>query len=163
MGNSPLHALGAGPDGAIDVRPAAERIAASAIRLLGARRARLAWRLEPEPTPMAWVTAPAEDNLPAAPDEVVAAELAFGERALREGHPVCVPDLLAERYLELDAPAREWITRENLGSLAAVPVPASGPAAGALLLADQAGRRFTQPEMVLASSLAAQMALVLEN
>ena len=163
MGNSPLHAPGAGPDGAIDVRPAAERIAASAMRLLGARRARLAWRLEPEPTPMAWVTAPAEDNPTAAPDGAVAAELAFGERALRERRAICIPDLLAARHLELDEPAREWIARENLGSLAAVPVLASGPAAGSLVLADQAGRRFTQPEMALAASLAEQMALVLEN
>jgi signal transduction histidine kinase len=163
MGKSPPSTPGAGPDGTIDVAPAAERIAASAIRLLGARGARLVWRLEPDPAPMAWVTAPAEDNLPSAPDGAVAAEIAFGERARREGRAISTPDVLAERYLELDVPAREWIARGGLGSLAAVPVRTLGAAAGSLVLADRTGRRFTEQEMVLLSSLAEQMALVLEN
>ena len=38
--------MGLSLDGVIDVVRAAERIALSAIRLLGARRARLAWRLD---------------------------------------------------------------------------------------------------------------------
>ncbi len=84
-----------------DVVRAAERIAMSAIRLLGARRARLVWRLEPDPAPMTWVTAPAEDTPPGASDGA-AAELAFGERALRERRALCTPDVLAERDLALD-------------------------------------------------------------
>jgi signal transduction histidine kinase len=163
MGNAPLHAPGAGRDGAVDVVLAAERIAASAIRLLGARRARLVWRLEPDPAPMAWVTAPAEDDPPSVPDGAVAAEIALGERALRERRALCTPDVRAERYLELDVPAREWIAREGQGSLAAVPVLTLGGSAGSLVLADRTGRRFTEQEMILVSSLAEQMALVLEN
>jgi hypothetical protein len=58
--------MGPSPDGTVDVVPAAERIAMSAMRLLGARRARLVWRLEPDPAPMIWVTVPAEDTLPGA-------------------------------------------------------------------------------------------------
>ena len=162
MGISPPRAPGATRDGAVDVVSAAERIAASAIRLLGARRARLVWRLEPDPAPMAWVTAPAEKP-PSAPDGAVAAEIAFGERALRELRALCTPDVRAERYLELDVPAREAIAREALGSLAAVPILTPGAAAGSLVLADRTGRRFTEQEMVLLSSLAEQMALVLEN
>ncbi|MFI5328886.1 MAG: GAF domain-containing protein, partial [Candidatus Rokuibacteriota bacterium] len=134
----------------------------SAIRLLGARRARLAWRLEPDPAPLTWVTAPAEDTLPGAPGGA-AAELAFGERALREGRALCTPDVLAERHLALDPSAREAIARGGLGALAAVPVLTAGVAAGSLVLATATGRRFTEPEMALLSSLAEQMALVLEN
>ncbi len=151
------------PDGVVSVVPAAERIAASAIRLVGARRARVAWRLDPEPAPMTWVAVAAEDTSPAAPAGAVVAELAFGERALRERRAVCTPDLLAEGYLALDPPSREAITREGLGSLAAVPVLTGAPAAGSLVLADPTGRRFTEQEMILLSSLAEQMALVLEN
>jgi signal transduction histidine kinase len=147
----------------IDLVPAAERIAASAIRLLGAHHARLAWRLDPDPAPMASVTAPADATSPSTPDGAVAAEIAFGERALRERRALCTPDVGGERSLELDAPTREVIVREGLGALAAVPVLTLGPAAGSLVLADRAGRRFTEQEMVLLSSLAEQMALVLEN
>src|SRR6266850_722881 len=111
MGNSPRYAPGAGPDGSVDVVSAAGRIAASAIRLLGVRRARLVWRLDVDPAPMAWVTAPAEDNPPSAPDGVGAAEIAFGERALRERRALCTPDVRAERHLELDLPTREGIAR----------------------------------------------------
>ncbi|MEX2222766.1 MAG: GAF domain-containing protein [Candidatus Rokuibacteriota bacterium] len=163
MGPSPLSTPGAGPDGAVNVVPAAERIAASALRLLGARRARLAWRLDPEPAPMTWVTVPAEDNPPGALGDAVAAEIAFGERAVREGRALCTPDLLAERHLKLDVPARQGIAREGLGSLAAVPGGPRGAAAGSLVLAAPTGRRFTEQEMTLLSSLAEQMALVLDN
>jgi len=154
--------MGPSLDGAVDVVRAAERIAMSAMRLLGARRARLVWRLEPDPAPMTWVTAPAEDTLPGAPGGA-AAELAFGERALREGRALCTPDVLAERHLALDPSAREAIARGGLGALAAVPVLTAGVAAGSLVLATVTGRRFTEPEMALLSSLAEQMALVLEN
>ena len=91
---------------AVDVVRAAERIATSAMRLLGARRARLVWRLEPDPAPMTGVTVPAEDTRRRHPAEA-AAELAFGERALREGRALCTPDVLAERDLELDPTARD--------------------------------------------------------
>jgi signal transduction histidine kinase len=151
------------PDGAVHVVLAAERLAASAVRLLGARRARVVWRLEPDPAPLTWVTAPAKDHATSASDGVVAAETAFGERAGRERRAICTPDVLAERFLEMDAAAREAIAREGLGSLAAVPVPTGAPATGSVVLADRTGRRFTEPEMVLLSSLADQMALVLEN
>ena len=158
-----MNTPGARPEDVIDLVPAAERIAASATRLLGAHHARLAWRLDPDPAPMAWVTAPAEATPPSAPDGAVAAEIAFGERALRERRALCTPDVGGERYLELDAPTREGIAREGLGSLAAVPILTLGPAVGSLVLADRAGRRFTEQEMVLLSSLAEQMALVLAN
>ena len=162
-GEPALNTPGARPEDVINLVPAAERIAVSAIRLLGAHHARLAWRLDPEPAPMAWVTAPAEATRASTPDGVVAAEIAFGERALRERRALCTPDVGGERSLELDAPTREVIAREGLGSLAAVPILTVGPAVGSLVLADRAGRRFTEPEMVLLSSLAEQMALVLEN
>jgi signal transduction histidine kinase len=151
------------PDGAVDVVPAAERIAASALRLLGARRARLLWRLEPEPAPLAWVTAPAEDTLPSGPGGSADAEIAFGARALRERQALCTPDVLAERHITLDPAAREATIRDGLGSVAAAPVLTAGPAAGSLVLADRPGRRFDEPEMILLASLAEQMALVLES
>jgi len=149
------------PGGAADVVRAAERIGMSAVRLLGARRARLAWRLEPEPAAMTWVTIPGAT--PSSTPGDAAAEIAFGERALRERRALCTPDVLAERHLSLDPAAREAITRGGLRSLAAVPVLTTGAAAGTLVLADPAGRRFTEPEMALLSSLAEQMGLVLEN
>jgi signal transduction histidine kinase len=163
MANSPRDAPGATPLGSVDIVPAAARIAASAIRLLGARRARLVWRLEPAPAPVAWATAPAEDAPSSVPDRAGAAELAFGERALRERRALCTPDVLAERSLALDPSAQEAIARGGLGSLAAVPVLTLGAAAGSLVLADRTGRCFTEQEMILLSSLAEQMALVLEN
>jgi signal transduction histidine kinase len=149
------------PGGAADVVRAAERIGMSAIRLLGARRARLAWRLEPEPAAMTWVAIPAEAPSSAPGD--ASAEIAFGARALCERRALCTPDVLAERHLSIAPAAREAITRGGLRSLAAVPVLSAGAAAGSLVLADPAGRRFTEPEMALLSSLAEQMGLVLEN
>ena len=98
---------------------------------------------------MTWVVVAAEDNPPAAPPGAVVAELAFGERALRERRAVCTPDVLAERFLTLDPPSREAIAREGLGSLAAVPVLTGAPGAGSLVLADRTGRRFTEQEMIL--------------
>ena len=154
--------MGPSPDGAVDIAAAGERIAASAVRLLGARRARLAWRLEADPAPITWVTVPAE-GAPSSTPGGAAAEIAFGQRALRERRALCTPDVLAERHLTLDPPSREAIAREGLGALAAVPVLTAGAAAGSLVVADPSGRRFAEPEMVLLSSLAEQMALVLEN
>lgn len=163
MGNAAPPTSGAGPDDTVDVGPAAERIAASAIRLLGGVRARLAWRLDPASAPMTWVTAPAENHPPSAPVGAVAADLAFGERALRERRALCTPDVLGERSLALDLSVREAIAHEGLGSLAAVPIQTRAGAAGSLVLADRTGRRFTEQEMILLSSLAEQMALALEN
>ena len=154
--------MGPLPDDAVDVVRAAERIATSAMRLLGARRARLVWRLEPDPAPLTGVTVPAEDTLSEASGGP-AAELAFGERACREGRALCTPDVLAERDLTLDPTARTAIARGGLGALAAVPVPTAGAAAGSLVLATLTGQRFTESDMILLSSLAEQMALVLEN
>jgi signal transduction histidine kinase len=163
MGRSHPSSPEAGSEGGIDLVSAARRLAASAIRLLGVRRARVIWRLEPDPAPISWVTAPAEDTPASSPDDAVAAELAFGARALREARALCTPDLLAERHLALDPSAREAIARQGLGSLAAAPVVTGGAAAGSFVLADRAGRRFAEPEMILLASLAEQMALTLEN
>src|SRR5258706_15339371 len=130
------------PGGAADVVRAAERIGMSAVRLLGARRARLAWRLEPEPAAMTWGTIPGAAPSSAPGD--AAAEIAFGERALRGRRALCTPDVLPQRHPSLDPAAREAITRGGLRSLAAVPVLTTGAAAGTLVLADPAGRRLPQ-------------------
>ena len=154
--------MGPSPDGTGDAVRAAERIASSAMRLLGARRARLVWRLEPDPAPLTCVTAPAEDTSPGASDGA-AVELAFGERARREGRARCTPDVLTEPHLPLDPSTREVIARAGMAALAAVPLPTEGEAVGSLVLASPTGRRFTEPEMALLTSLADQMALALEN
>jgi len=144
MGQSPPSTPGAGPEGAVEVVPAAERIAASALRLLGARRARIAWRLEPDPAPITWVTAPADDHPPSAPGGTLAVEIAFGERALRERRALCTPDVLTERHLAVDPPAREAIAREGLGSLAAAPILTLGAVTGLdpNILGAMAGRQL---------------------
>ncbi|MGH7413181.1 MAG: ATP-binding protein [Candidatus Rokuibacteriota bacterium] len=157
MGQPPPSTPGAEPESVVDAASAAQRIAASAVRLL---RARLSWRLDPAATTTC-VTVPADPS--PSPAAAADAEIAFGDRALRERRPIGTPDVLGERHLALEPSVREAIAREGLGALAAVPIRTTGAAMGSLVLADRTGRRFTEQEMILLSTLADQMAPALEN
>ncbi|MGH7399074.1 MAG: GAF domain-containing protein, partial [Candidatus Rokuibacteriota bacterium] len=118
------------------------------------------WRLDPAATTTC-VTVPADPS--PSPGGAADAEIAFGDRALRERRPIGTPDVLGQRHLALEPSVREAIAREGLGALAAVPIRTTGAAMGSLVLADRTGRRFIEQEMILLSTLADQMALALEN
>ncbi|HKX03741.1 MAG TPA: GAF domain-containing protein [Methylomirabilota bacterium] len=124
--------------GGLDLAPVAERIATSVLRLVGGRRVRLYCRLDPAAVALTPIGSAGEaDAAPA----VAAADAVFAERAVHERRPVYSPE----------------------AALAAVPVEASGDTVGALLLAGEANRGFTEHEMMLLTACADQMALAVEH
>ena len=91
MGPPSPSSSGAEPAGTRDLGPVGQRIAAFAIRLVGGRRARLYCRLEP--TDAITCVGAAGDDDPGAPAD---ADLAVGERALRENRAILTADVLTE-------------------------------------------------------------------
>ena len=158
MGPPSPSSSGAEPAGTRDLGPVGQRIAAFAIRLVGGRRARLYCRLEP--TDAITCVSAAGDDDPGAPAD---ADLAVGERALRENRAILTADVLTEPGLSLEPGARERIARGGAAAFAAVPVRADGAGVGALVLADRPGRRFTAEEVALLSACADQMAVAIEH
>jgi len=81
-----------------------------------------------------------------------------------EGNSVlCTPDVLAEPHCLLEAPARELIALEGLGSLAAAAIRARGAVLGSIVVTDRSGRCYTDQDLFVLSILADQMALVIEK
>ncbi len=162
MGQFPPSNPGAEPPGALDFTPAAERIAASAVRIVGGRRARVYYRFTPDSGTVTCVATAGEGAKPPLGGSADA-EIWFSGRVFREGRAICTPDVLAERGLALPPSAHALTAREGLGALAAVPITMRGEVVGSLVLADRTGRRYTDQEVILLSAFADQMVLVLEN
>ena len=84
-------------------------------------------------------------------------------RAVVEGRPVFVADLLEEPAIAHIDGARTLLAHDSLRSTLAIPLTAGGETFGALLLADVTGRVYTEQEMALLAGFAAQAGLALHG
>jgi len=149
------------PSGALDFAQAASLILATALRLLGGRRAHL-YRLDPDGT-FTRVAAAGQSDAKTPLGRSVSADIAMSGRAVRESRAICTPDVLAEPDLSVEPSVRVLTAREGVAALAAVPLRAGGQVVGALVLADRTGRRYTDQELVLLSVFGDQAVLLFEN
>src|SRR6266851_5830657 len=150
------------PSGALDFVPAASLMLATALRLLGGRRAHL-YRLDPDGETFTRVAAAGEEDAKASLGRSISADIAISGRAARESRVICTPDVLAEPDLSVEPSMRALIAREGVAALAAVPLGARGQVVGTLVLADRTGRRYTDQELVLLSVFGDQAVLLFEN
>jgi GAF domain-containing protein/ActR/RegA family two-component response regulator len=84
-------------------------------------------------------------------------------RAVVEGRPVFVADLIEEPTIAHIDGARTLLAHDSLRSTLAIPLTAGGETFGALLLADVTGRVYTEQEMALLAGFAAQAGLALHG
>ena len=148
------------PSGALDFAPAAERILATALRLLGGRRAHL-YRLDPDGETFTRVAAAGEGDAKTPHGGATSADIAMSGRAVRERRAICTPDVFAEPDLSVEPSA--LTASEGAAALAAVPLRAGVQVVGTLVLADRAGRRYTDQELALLSVFGDQAVLLFEN
>jgi PAS domain S-box-containing protein len=84
-------------------------------------------------------------------------------RAITLGHAVRTNNVLEHPGLTVPAWLRQRLEVERLGAAVAVPLVSSGEVLGALALADQPGRDFTDEEVSLLGAFADQAALAIRN
>ena len=141
---------------------AAEKIAGSALRLVGGHHARV-YRLDAEAGTIACVASAGEGDARARLSGSVDAEVMWSRRAFEGNSVLCTPEVLAEPHCLLEASARELIALEGLGALAAAAIRARGDVLGSIVLTDRSGRCYTDQDLFVLSILADQMALVIEK
>jgi hypothetical protein len=90
--------------------------------------------------------------------ETLAAGVGMAGRAVREGHPVWTPDLLAEAAVPVSPWLRERLLAEGLGTVAAAPVRMAGGIRGALGFLDAPGRTLVAEDLRRAGELADDVA-----
>jgi PAS domain S-box-containing protein len=117
---------------------------------------RAAWSLE-----RVGASAAAADAAPAPP--VLARGVGLAGLAVVAQQPVVTEDVLGDARVTLTAEMREAVARTGHRAALAVPLLAGGRIAGALVLADRAGRRFSGEDIALARAFADQAAGALEN
>src|SRR6185312_5285467 len=161
MGEATPSGLGSEQATASDFVQASERLVRLAVRLLGGHHARL-YRFEPEPIAPRLVAFAGRAGVRATTGSVDA-ELAFARLAARVGAARAAPDILAEPGCPLDAANGKVIRSQRLGGLAAAPIVGRDGTAGALVLADHTGRRYTEDELTLLTTVADNAGLVLES
>lgn len=117
---------------------------------------RVAWSLER-------VGASAADaDAPPAPS-VLSRGIGLAGLAVVTQQPVVTEDVLADPRVTLTSEMRDAVARTTHRAALAVPLLAAGRIAGALVLADRAGRRFSGEDIALARAFADQAAGALEN
>ena len=137
MGPSDESTPRAAMTGAVDLAPAAERIAAAALRFIGGRQVHL-YRIDASGAPACVATAPGG---------AIEADVARRARASAEGAPPGTPQVLDD----------------GTEAIVTVALNARGELLGRLVLADRTGRRYTEAELTLLSVFAEGAALLLEH
>ena len=137
MGPSDESTPRAAMTGAVDLAPAAERIAAAALRFIGGRQVHL-YRIDASGAPACVATAPGG---------AIEADVARRARASAEGAPPGTPQVLDD----------------GTEAIVTLALHARGELLGRLVLADRTGRRYTEAELTLLSVFAEGAALLLEH
>src|SRR5216684_5214255 len=150
------------PSGPLYFLRAASLMLATALRLLGGRRAHL-YRLDPDGETFTRVAAAGEEDAKAPLGRSISADIAISGRAARESRVICTPDVLAEPDLSLAPSVRALTASEGVAALAAVPLRVGEQVVGTLVLADRTGRRYTDQELALLSVFGDQAVLLFEN
>ena len=132
------------------------------IELLGGRRVVLYRRDQRSGSLVCVATAGAADARKWIGQVLPAGEGVAG-RAVLDGRPICVSDLLADARLASPVWLRERCREEGLGTAIAAPLLAQGEAIGALVLADASARAFAAHERRMLVALSDLAALALEN
>ena len=90
--------------------------------------------------------------------QTLATNLGMAGRAVREGHPVWTPDLLADPRVPIAPWLRERLEVEKLRTVAAAPVRVDGAISGALGFLDGPGRTYDERALERLGRLADEMA-----
>ena len=90
--------------------------------------------------------------------QTLATNLGMAGRAVREGHPVWTPDLLADPRVPIAPWLRERLEAENLRTVAAAPVRVDGAISGALGFLDGPGRTYDERSLERLGRLADEVA-----
>ena len=160
MAEATPSALGTEHAGTRDFIQVGEKIAGLALRFLGGHHVRV-YRADGDT--FRRVASAGPDGASETTGASVDVDIAWS-RLLSGADPArATPDVLAESACRLDPPARRIIQDGRLGALAAAAVRVRGAVVGSLVLADQTGRRFTDQNLALLTSLADQAAVVGEN
>ena len=160
MAEATPSALGTEHAGTRDFIQVGEKIAGLALRFLGGHHVRV-YRADGDT--FRRVASAGPDGASETTGASVDVDIAWS-RLLSGADPArATPDVLAESACRLDPPARRIIQDGRLGALAAAAVRVRGAVVGSLVLADQSGRRFTDQNLALLTSLADQAAVVGEN
>src|SRR6266851_303809 len=160
MGEPTPSALGSEPGGTHAFIQASERIVGLALRSLGGRYARV-YRIDAERSATGCVASTEPDDASLAHAGFAVADIAFSRLASNAARGT--PDVLAEPACRLDPATRELIRRQGLGALATAAIRVGGTMIGSLVLADRTGRCYAEPDLLLLSAFADQVALVVEN
>src|SRR6266851_395986 len=162
MGEPTPSALGSEPGGTHAFIQASERIVGLALRSLGGRYARV-YRIDAERSATGCVAAAEPDDASLAHAGFAVADIAFSRLVSASNAARGTPDVLAEPACRLDPATRELTRRQGLGALATAAIRVGGTVIGSLVLADRTGRCYTEPDLLLLSAFADQVALVVEN
>jgi PAS domain S-box-containing protein len=159
---SALAAVGHELAGTLEPTEVIHRIVDTVLRLFDVRQAALyAWdrtqgrltcrAMGGEGDPAAWIgrTLPRDNGV--------------AGRAMTLGHAVRMRNVLEDAGFILPEWLRQRLESERLGAALAVPLVSAGEVFGALALADEAGRDFTDDEVRLLGAFADQAALALRN
>ena len=90
--------------------------------------------------------------------QTLATNLGMAGRAVREGHPVWTPDLLADPRVPIAPWLRERLEAEKLRTVAAAPVRVDGAISGALGFLDGPGRTYDERALKQLGRLADEVA-----
>ena len=145
--------------GTLELGEALRRIAATMLELFRVRGAAI-FRLEPGSWTLTCVAFAGGDSAERWVGRTLEKNQGVAGRAVLEGRTVWVADVLA---LDLPAWLREAAAAENRRSGVGVPLRAHGRLIGALGLADEPGRRFSDEELALMATFADHAAVALDN
>ena len=137
---------------------AAARAALAAARAeVGVRRTALFW-LDDALGRLACVATAGSDGADGWVGQTLAAGVGMAGRAVREGHPVWTPDLLADPRVPVAPWLRERLEAEGLRTVAAAPVRLEGAIRGALGFLDGPGRSLDDEGLRRIGRLADELA-----
>jgi GAF domain len=136
---------------------ATQRVLAAARTQLGVKRTALFW-LDDVAGCLACVATTGVGGAERWVGQTLAAGVGMAGRAVREGHPVWTPDLLADPRVPISAWLRERMEAEGLRAVAAAPVRMGGATRGALGFLDGPGRTFDDEDLGRIETLAGEVA-----
>jgi hypothetical protein len=154
MGVEPIP-LSAFDDGAV-ARTAGDAIE-RARRAVGVRRTALFW-LDATRGRLTCVATAGVGDRDRWVGQTLAAGLGMAGRAVREGHPVWTPDLLADPQVPIAPWLRDRLQAEGLTVVAAVPISLDGETRGALGFLDGPGRQYDHEGLLQIARLADKVA-----
>ncbi|MBI2351604.1 MAG: GAF domain-containing protein, partial [Deltaproteobacteria bacterium] len=145
----------------LDMRAIGERIVTSVRELFGVSASTLRL-LQPDGL-LRTLVSTGESFSQTSGEDALPAGIGLASVAVAEGRPIWSADVLNEPRIRLTDRMRGHQLRSGDRSMIAVPLRVHGKIIGALGLADQTGRTYSDSEVALVQTFADQAALALEN